>query len=93
MSACNDVAVTNRPIVMLLHGPNLNLLGQREPAVYGTATIDDYVTAARAEADRHGLDLEHFQCFRSRPTCHRIVAEGFQRLSSETNHGIFVIDE
>lgn len=53
--------MTTSPTVLLLHGPNLNLLGQREPAVYGAATIDDYVTAARAAAERHGLGLEHLQ--------------------------------
>jgi 3-dehydroquinate dehydratase-2 len=50
-----------RPIVLLLHGPNLDLLGDREPAIYGTATLDDHVQAARAAADDAGLDLEHLQ--------------------------------
>jgi 3-dehydroquinate dehydratase-2 len=49
------------PIILLLHGANLNLLGQREPAVYGTATIDDYVAAARAVAEPAGFELEHLQ--------------------------------
>jgi 3-dehydroquinate dehydratase-2 len=51
----------SRPIVLLLHGPNLNLLGQREPEVYGTATLDDYIAATTAAADEQGLDLEAFQ--------------------------------
>ena len=50
-----------RPIVLLLSGPNLNLLGSREPAVYGTATLDDHVATARAVAASHGFDLEHVQ--------------------------------
>lgn len=48
-------------IISLLHGPNLNLLGQREPHVYGTATLDDYVRAAEAAAARHGHQVEAFQ--------------------------------
>jgi 3-dehydroquinate dehydratase-2 len=51
----------SRPLVLLLSGPNLNLLGQREPEIYGTATLDDHVGAARAAADERGLDLEHVQ--------------------------------
>ena len=47
--------------VLLLSGPNLNLLGEREPEVYGSATLDDHVRAARAAAARHGLDVEHVQ--------------------------------
>jgi 3-dehydroquinate dehydratase II len=52
---------TTDRIVLMLSGPNLNLLGDREPEVYGTATLDDHVAAARAVADVHGLVLEHLQ--------------------------------
>ncbi len=51
----------SRPVLMLLSGPNLNLLGEREPEVYGSATLADHVEAARSEADRLGWDLEHHQ--------------------------------
>jgi len=47
--------------ILLLSGPNLNLLGQREPEIYGTASLDDHVERARLAAKRHGLDLEHRQ--------------------------------
>jgi 3-dehydroquinate dehydratase-2 len=47
--------------VLLLSGPNLNLLGDREPEVYGSDTLDDLVEDARAAAREHGLDVEHFQ--------------------------------
>jgi len=45
--------------LLLLSGPNLNLLGLREPEIYGTATLDDHVEAARGAAKEHGLELEH----------------------------------
>ncbi len=49
------------PIVLLLSGPNLNLLGEREPAIYGTATLDDLVQRARDRAEAGGAALEHVQ--------------------------------
>ena len=51
----------SRRIVLLLSGPNLNLLGEREPEVYGTATLDDHVRAAEEAAEAHGLEIEHRQ--------------------------------
>ena len=47
--------------VLLLHGPNLNLLGDREPEIYGTATLDDHVVTARKAAAELGLDVEAHQ--------------------------------
>lgn len=47
--------------ILLLSGPNLNLLGEREPAVYGTDTLDDCVGDARVAAEAAGHTLEHVQ--------------------------------
>lgn len=47
--------------LLLLNGPNLNLLGTREPAVYGTTTLADIENAAVAQATNAGAALEHFQ--------------------------------
>jgi 3-dehydroquinate dehydratase-2 len=43
--------------VYVLNGPNLNLLGRRDPAVYGTATLADVERLCTEEADRLGLAL------------------------------------
>jgi 3-dehydroquinate dehydratase-2 len=47
--------------ILLLSGPNLNLLGEREPAVYGTTTLDELVAIARDVAAVHGHEVEHVQ--------------------------------
>jgi 3-dehydroquinate dehydratase-2 len=47
--------------VLLLSGPNLNLLGEREPEVYGSATLEDHVASARMAAAAHDLEVEHLQ--------------------------------
>ena len=52
--------MSNRPI-LLLNGPNLNMLGTRQPEVYGRETLSDVVALARETAERHGLGLEDFQ--------------------------------
>ena len=49
------------PLVLLLSGPNLNLLGEREPEVYGTATLADHVATATQAGRSLGLEVEHLQ--------------------------------
>jgi 3-dehydroquinate dehydratase-2 len=47
--------------ILLLSGPNLNLLGEREPAIYGTDRLDACVEDARAVIVAAGHELEHLQ--------------------------------
>ena len=44
--------------ILLLSGPNLNLLGEREPHFYGTTTLDELVALARETAGKLGHELE-----------------------------------
>jgi len=48
-------------LISVIHGPNLNLLGNREPEIYGTDTLDDIDAALRRNASELGLELESFQ--------------------------------
>lgn len=47
--------------LLLLHGPNLNLLGRREPGLYGTLTLADIDERCRNLAQRDGVTLNAFQ--------------------------------
>lgn len=47
--------------VLILHGPNLNLLGQREPAVYGRVTLGELEARVRERATRLGVEVEFRQ--------------------------------
>lgn len=53
--------MSDTPLVLLLSGVNLNLLGDREPEIYGTATLADHVATATRAAAAHGLAVEHVQ--------------------------------
>jgi 3-dehydroquinate dehydratase-2 len=52
---------TARRGVLVLHGPNLNLLGTREPAVYGTTTLADIDARLRQAGERLGLAVRTLQ--------------------------------
>jgi 3-dehydroquinate dehydratase II len=47
--------------VLVLHGPNLNLLGTREPKIYGRETLADINKRLAARASKAGVKLNHFQ--------------------------------
>lgn len=47
--------------VLVIHGPNLNMLGQREPDVYGATTLDEINDRLRVEAKKLGVEIETFQ--------------------------------
>lgn len=47
--------------VLLLNGPNLNLLGQREPDLYGKQTLQEIITCLQIEAHEANINLTHLQ--------------------------------
>ena len=50
-----------RPVVLILNGPNLNMLGVRQPGIYGRETLEDIETACRQRAEQLGLDSDFRQ--------------------------------
>ena len=48
-------------IILILSGPNLNLLGQRQPEIYGTATLADHMNRAEQTATKLGFEVESLQ--------------------------------
>jgi 3-dehydroquinate dehydratase-2 len=51
----------DKPRILVVHGPNLNLLGTREPEHYGRVTLSDINVSLARMADAVGVDLEAFQ--------------------------------
>jgi 3-dehydroquinate dehydratase-2 len=45
--------------IIIINGPNLNLLGKREPIIYGNATFDDYFQSLQAQFPQ--INLDYFQ--------------------------------
>ncbi|ENM5898522.1 type II 3-dehydroquinate dehydratase [Vibrio mimicus] len=53
--------MTAKSRILVLNGPNLNLLGLREPAHYGSQTLEQIVSTLRDQAQKAGIELEHLQ--------------------------------
>lgn len=56
-----ELLITMSHQILVLHGPNLNLLGQREPHIYGTQTLAQVNAGLLAVATSHGAQLSSFQ--------------------------------
>jgi len=47
--------------ILVINGPNINMLGIREPDIYGKATYNDLVELIKGEAEKLGVEVEFFQ--------------------------------
>ena len=50
-----------KQLIAVIHGPNLNMLGYREPGIYGTETMNDINLRLEAVAQKNGFKIETFQ--------------------------------
>jgi 3-dehydroquinate dehydratase-2 len=68
--------MSDQKTIMVVHGPNLNMLGKREPGVYGTATLDDINATLEQRAADLGLVVETFQSNHEGELVDKIQAAG-----------------
>lgn len=68
------------PDILVLNGPNLNLLGQREPDHYGRQTLDDIIDNLSVQADAHNVSLDAFQSNSESELIDRIHQAGTEKV-------------
>jgi 3-dehydroquinate dehydratase-2 len=61
LRVAHEVGCLTATRLLVLHGPNLNLLARREPEIYGTMSLADIVDRLRRQAEAHGAELRSFQ--------------------------------
>ncbi len=72
------------PTITILNGPNLNLLGTREPEIYGTTTLADIEAMCREAGKKHGFDVDF------RQTNHEGVLIDWVQEAGRTSAGIII---
>lgn len=60
MDKGKEIKMKNKKI-LIINGPNLNMLGIREPEIYGKETLEDIYTKIKSKADSLGVETEFFQ--------------------------------
>lgn len=76
--------MTLKQSILVLHGPNLNLLGEREPDIYGTATMADINAAVKAAAALEGIEVD------CRQSNHEGDLIDWIQKSRATSHGLII---
>ncbi len=66
--------------ILVINGPNLNMLGIREPDIYGRKTYDDLVKLCRDKANEFGIEIEFYQSNHEGGIIDRIQ-EGYGKIS------------
>jgi 3-dehydroquinate dehydratase-2 len=72
---------SRKPRILVLHGPNLNLLGTREPEIYGTESLERINERLKGLGRRHGVDIEVFQSNHEGELIERLHSAKKQRIS------------
>lgn len=78
----NDI--TDRPRILVIHGPNLNLLGTREPETYGTTTLSDINETLQRTGDSWGVNIDTFQSNHE-----GMIVEAIQAIAA-SHHGLII---
>lgn len=85
----DPVTDAGRPLVLVLNGPNLNLLGKREPGIYGSETLNDINQKLQDLAGDHGVELVFFQSNHEGELLDRIHDFGWRASGIIINPGAF----
>ena len=76
-----QLAGKKKPSILVLHGPNLNLLGTREPEIYGSESLEDINRRLSLTGQRRGAQVETFQSNHEGALIERVHAAKLQRSS------------